>query len=120
MQILIVDDSKAMRLIVMRTLRQAGFDGHTLLEATNGKEALGLIRTAPPGLVLSDWHMPEMTGMELLKALRAEGNQVKFGFVTSDGASEMRALASEAGAAFLICKPFTADAFKAALTPFIV
>ena len=60
--ILIVDDSKAMRLIVRRTLRQAGFTDHTVVEATNGKEALDMIMQAEPALVLSDWNMPENDG----------------------------------------------------------
>jgi two-component system chemotaxis response regulator CheY len=63
--------------------------------------------------------MPEMTGIELLEALRGEGNRVKLGFVTTEGTPEMRARATEAGALFLIAKPFTADQFKDTLGPFI-
>lgn len=118
MKILIVDDSKAMRMIVRRTLQQAGLDqGHVVSEATNGAEALTAIRAARPDLVLSDWNMPEMSGIELLTALRAEGVGVKFGFVTSEGTERMRAEADAAGALFLISKPFTADDFRAALQP---
>jgi len=62
-KVLIVDDSKAMRLIVRRTLRQAGFDDLDASEATNGKEALDAITAAQFDLVLSDWNMPEMTGI---------------------------------------------------------
>jgi two-component system, chemotaxis family, chemotaxis protein CheY len=117
MKILIVDDSKAMRMIVRRTLQQAGFEqGHVVSEATNGAEALSAIRSSCPDLVLSDWNMPEMSGIELLTQLRAEGVAVKFGFVTSEGTERMRAEADAAGALFLICKPFTADDFKNALT----
>jgi two-component system chemotaxis response regulator CheY len=116
MKILIVDDSKAMRMIVRRTLQQAGFDqGHDVSEATNGAEALGAIRTGRPDLVLCDWNMPEMSGIELLTALRAEGVNVKFGFVTSEGTERMRAEAGAAGALFLISKPFTADDFRTTL-----
>jgi two-component system chemotaxis response regulator CheY len=117
MKILIVDESKAMRMIVRRTLRQAGFGDHAVIEANNGKEALENIRQSPPDLVLSDWNMPEMTGIELLDILRAEGLGVKFGFVTTERSPEMRSRASDAGAAFLIVKPFTPEDFKAALTP---
>ena len=119
MKILVVDDSKAMRMIVKRTLRQAGFGDCEVEEASHGKEALEVIGRGPPDLVLSDWNMPEMTGIELLEALRASGNQVKLGFVTTEGTAEMRSRASDAGALFLISKPFTADHFKEALAPFL-
>ena len=111
MKILIVDDSKAMRMIVKRTLKQAGFGDATMSEATNGKEGLEAVKADPPDLVLCDWNMPEMTGIELLRALRAEGNDVKFGFVTSEGTTEMRQQAQESGALFLIAKPFTPNDF---------
>ena len=116
MQILVVDDSKAMRSIVMRAVRQAGFDAVTFAEAVNGAEALKLIRAATPDLVLADWNMPEMSGIELLKALRAEGNQVKVGFVTSESDPAMRDLAFNSGALFMITKPFTPDVLKAAMS----
>ncbi|MBK6940102.1 MAG: response regulator [Planctomycetes bacterium] len=117
MKILVVDDSKAMRMIVMRTLRQAGFGEHTIEEAGNGVEALKNIEGTPADLILCDWNMPEMNGIDLLKKLREAGNGVKFGFVTSEGNPEMRQIATDAGAAFLITKPFTVDAFQSALQP---
>ena len=115
MQIMIVDDSKVMRRIVMRTLRQAGYGHAELVEAADGTEALAAIRQRTPDLVLCDWNMPQMNGIDLLDALRREGNQVKFGFVTTEGSPEMRDRASRAGALFLIAKPFTVDTFKSAL-----
>jgi two-component system, chemotaxis family, chemotaxis protein CheY len=119
MKILIVDDSKAMRMIVRRTLRQAGFGDHAVTEANNGKEALDTVRQSLPDLILSDWNMPEMSGIELLDSLRKEGIGVKFGFVTTERTPEMRVRASDAGASFLIVKPFTPEDFKEALTPII-
>lgn len=115
MKILIVDDSKAMRMIVTRTLRQAGFADHEYLEAENGAEGMALVESAGPDLVLSDWNMPEVNGIEFLQALRAKGNQVRFGFVTSESTEAMRELAQGSGALFLIAKPFTADTFSEAL-----
>ncbi len=109
MKILVVDDSKAMRMIVRRSLRQAGFGNCEVLEANDGKLALASIREACPDLVLSDWNMPEMTGIELLEELRREGQTVRFGFVTTEGTPDMRARALEAGALFLLAKPFTPD-----------
>ena len=116
MKIVVVDDSRVMRQIVIRTLRQAGFGNHDIVEAENGKEGLSVIAAESPGLVLSDWNMPEMTGIDMLCALRAAGNQVPFGFVTSEGSEEMRTRASYSGASFLIAKPFTPEAFEEALT----
>jgi two-component system chemotaxis response regulator CheY len=115
MKIVLADDSRVMRQIVMRTLRQAGFTGHEIIEAENGREAVAAVHREDPDLVLSDWNMPEMSGIDALEALRKSGNNVPFGFVTSEGSDEMRLRASTAGAAFLIAKPFTPDAFADAL-----
>jgi two-component system chemotaxis response regulator CheY len=116
MKIVLADDSRVMRQIVIRTLRQAGFGGHEIIEAENGREAVLAVHRESPDLVLSDWNMPEMSGIDALDALRASGNNVPFGFVTSEGSDEMRQRASDAGAAFLIAKPFTPDAFAEALS----
>ena len=112
MKILVTDDSRVMRQIVIRTLRQAGYDDHDIIQAEDGREALQMVGSEKPDLVLSDWNMPEMTGIECLQALRASGSQVPFGFVTSEGSPEMREKAANAGALFLIAKPFTADTFN--------
>ena len=112
MKVLIVDDSRVMRQIVSRTLRQAGYDGHDIVEAEDGRDALDKVSSEEPDLVLSDWNMPTMTGLECLQALRASGSAVPFGFVTSEGSVEMREVAANAGAMFLIAKPFTEDAFR--------
>jgi two-component system chemotaxis response regulator CheY len=114
-KILVTDDSRVMRQIVIRTLRQAGYDDHEIIQAEDGREALQMIGAEKPDLVLSDWNMPEMTGIECLEALRASGSQVPFGFVTSEGSPEMREKAANAGALFLIAKPFTEETFREAL-----
>ncbi len=115
MKILIVDDSKAMRMIIMRTLRQAGFVDHAISEASNGAEALVALKGEAFDLVLSDWNMPEMTGIELLSAVRGEKLGVRFGFVTSESTASMRQQATDAGAEFLIAKPFTVESFQQTL-----
>ena len=116
MRILIADDSRVMRRIVVRTLRQAGYDWD-VIEASDGAEALEVALREDPDLVLSDWNMPEMTGIEMLRNLRANGSDCPVAFVTSEGSREMRELADEEGALFLIAKPFTPEAFRAALEP---
>ena len=115
MKILIADDSRVMRQIVTRTLRQAGYSGYDLVEAADGRQAYDAVVKEKPDLVLSDWNMPNMTGIECLQALRSSGSDVPFGFVTSEGSPEMREKAANAGALFLIAKPFNEDTFKDAL-----
>jgi len=117
MRILVVDDSKAMRMIVERTLRLAGYDEHEIVHAANGVQAIEVIGVEPPDLVLCDWNMPEMSGLDLLNALRGAGWHVPFGFVTSEAAPQMREQALAAGAMFLIAKPFTVQDFQDALDP---
>ena len=117
MKILVVDDSKAMRMIVIRTLKQTGIGTFQTVEANNGAEALAMIPEQKPDLVLSDWNMPEMKGIDFLKKLRADGNETLFGFVTSECSAEVKKEAEDYGAAFFIVKPFTPNAFEAALTP---
>ena len=112
MKILVADDSRVMRQIVIRTLRQAGYDDHDIVEAEDGRDAYEKVQSEGPDLVLSDWNMPNMTGLECLQALRGSGSSVPFGFVTSEGSAEMREKAADAGALFLIAKPFTADALR--------
>lgn len=116
MDVLLVDDSRVMRQLVRRTLRQAGYDVAQVVEAENGKDALGKLAAFKPNIVLSDWNMPEMTGIEMLDALRAKGNPVPVGFVTSESTPAMRNRALESGALFLLTKPFTAEDFRSQLT----
>ncbi|MEM6708449.1 MAG: response regulator [Pseudomonadota bacterium] len=117
MKVLIVDDSTAMRAIVKRTLKQAGFNGLDIAEAADGQQAFDEIYKIEPDLVLCDWNMPNMNGIDLLKKLREEKNGVKFGFITTESTGEMRAQAKESGAQFLIAKPFTPEVFEKTLTP---
>ncbi len=115
MKILVVDDSKAMRMIVMRTLRQIGLGQATFLEAGNGVLALEAIKAEHPDLVLADWNMPEMNGIDLLRNVKAQNLGVRLGFVTSETSEEIKSLAFGEGAAFLVSKPFTPDSLKAAI-----
>ncbi len=112
MKILIVDDSKAMRMIVRRTLRQAGFDNAETAQASNGVEGLEAVRNSKPDLIISDWNMPEMDGLSFLKAVKQEAADIPFGFITTEGTPEMITRAEEEGAMFFVTKPFTADTIK--------
>jgi len=119
MKILIVDDSSVMRKIVRKSLRQAGLGSHEVEEAANGQEGLAQIDASCPDLVLCDWNMPEMSGMELLQALRGRECPVPFCFVTSEATNAMRSEAHEAGANGFVTKPFTPDSLRDALEPLL-
>jgi two-component system, chemotaxis family, chemotaxis protein CheY len=113
--ILVVDDSKTIRMLVKRNLKQAGFEHANVLEAEDGAAGLAVARAEPLDLILSDWNMPEMSGLEFLKALRAEGFDTTFGFITSESTPSYKDQAMSAGAAFLLSKPFNAESFADAL-----
>jgi two-component system chemotaxis response regulator CheY len=118
-KILIADDSRVMRQIVIRTLRQAGFRDLELVEAADGRQGYETAVSEQPDLIISDWNMPEMSGLEFLRTLRGAGSTIPFGFVTTEGTPEMRNTAEAAGAIFLITKPFTAETFRDVLEPIL-
>ena len=110
---LIVDDSRAMRLILSRTLTELGFE---VDQAANGREALEIFkqRGASFGLALVDWNMPELSGIEFIRRVRAvpEFNSVRLMMVTSEIELEQMSLALEAGADEYVMKPFTREAVE--------
>jgi two-component system, chemotaxis family, chemotaxis protein CheY len=110
-KVVIVDGSKAMRMIVLRALRDSGLTINETREAADGLEALAVVEEFGPDLVLSDWNMPNLGGLDLLNALRAKGDPVTLGFVTSESSPAMREAAIAAGASFLLVKPFNARQF---------
>ena len=113
MGILVVDDSRAMRMIVLRELRKAGHETRDAMEAENGRVALERVRQGGVHLVLSGWNMPEMNGITLLRALRREGIEVPFGFITSESTAHIHREALDAGADFVVTKPFSGEALSA-------
>ncbi|MBO9643934.1 MAG: response regulator [Pseudacidovorax sp.] len=115
MKILIVDDSRAMRQVIAHMLREAGFRGNQVVEASDGQQALTVIHAEEPELIISDWNMPGLTGIQLLQAVREAEVKTPFGFVTTEVSAEMKQKAFESGASFLIGKPFSADDFRVAL-----
>jgi two-component system chemotaxis response regulator CheY len=110
---LVVDDSRAMRMIVSRTLAQAGFE---VQQAANGREALEIMdrEGSSIGLVLLDWNMPELTGIEVVEKLRAQSafTGVRLMMVTTETEIEQMARALEAGADEYVMKPFTRAAVE--------
>ncbi len=118
MRVLVVDDSRAMRMIVSRELRS--IDAVTgVVEADSAEAAIELLPVEPVDLILCDWNMGGMTGLELLEALRAAEWTVPFGFVTSESSEAMQQSAYAAGAAFLVAKPFTGADLAAKIEGFL-
>lgn len=113
MNVLLVDDNKATRLMLRRTLLMTGISNLHVDEAENGSDALAKVADKEPDLILSDWSMPEMGGVDLLRELRARGSNVRFGFVTSTAPSaQMQEKAFQAGAQFMIARPFSVERFR--------
>jgi CheY-like chemotaxis protein len=115
-RILIVDDSRAIQAIIRRALECEELGELDFQTANDGAEALDKVETFKPDLVLSDWHMPGVSGIELLQALRQTGhNKLAVGFVTTDRASECQAQARNNGALFVLNKPFDNQALRNAV-----
>jgi two-component system chemotaxis response regulator CheY len=110
---LVVDDSRAMRMILSKTLAESGFE---VMQAANGREALEIMDREGPeiGLVLLDWNMPEVTGIEVVEKLRSQKtfNTVRLVMVTTETEIEQMARALEAGADEYVMKPFTREAVE--------
>jgi two-component system, chemotaxis family, chemotaxis protein CheY len=110
--ILVVDDYKTMVRIVRNLLHQLGF--HDVDDANDGASALAKLRAKRFGLVLSDWAMEPMSGLELLQAMRAdpELKTLPFIMITAENRSDRIARAEQAGADGYIVKPFNAEALS--------
>ena len=110
---LVVDDSKTIRIILGRILKEFGYE---VCEAGNGKEALKVMETekAAVNLVLADWNMPEMNGLELLKQLRLDPElaSLKILMVTTENELDHMVSALAAGANEYVMKPFTKDILR--------
>jgi CheY-like chemotaxis protein len=119
MKILIVDDSKAMQHIVKRGLEKLGYDDLEIVLASSGLEALELAKQWKPKLILSDWHMPEMTGIELMAELSKAMLDIDIGFVTTESSAERIKEAKDAGALFVVSKPFDVETLHNAVLPIL-
>jgi two-component system chemotaxis response regulator CheY len=112
--VLIVDDSAAIRKILQRVLRQTGMAIRTIHEAGDGQEALDLLAAHPIQLVLTDINMPKMDGLQLLGAIKASGawQAIPVVMITTEGGETKVGEAVRLGAAGYVRKPFTADQIK--------
>ncbi len=109
--ILIVDDSSTMRKIISRSLRQAGLSIDDILEAGDGIEGLNVLQTSGKtvNLILSDINMPNMDGLEFVKAVRANNYTMPIVMITTEGGEDVIAEAIASGAKDSIKKPFTPE-----------
>jgi two-component system chemotaxis response regulator CheY len=116
---LIVDDSSVMRKIVERSLRQAGLDLSSVIEAGNGAEALGMLDSHPVDLILSDINMPVMDGLEFVRQLQTveKLRGVPVVMITTEGSESNVVQALSLGAKGYIRKPFTPDQVKEHVLP---
>jgi two-component system chemotaxis response regulator CheY len=112
--VLVVDDSAAIRKILTRVLRQTGMAIHTIHEAGDGQEAMAVMAVHRVDLVLSDINMPKMDGLQLLASLKAspKWNHIPVVMITTEGGETKVAEAVKLGATGYVRKPFTADQIK--------
>ena len=112
MKILVVDDFAAMRRILKNVFTQIGFTN--IIEADDGTTALDVLKDNKVGLIVSDWNMPKMSGLDLLKTVRSNEStkDTPFLMVTASSQKDDVLEAVQAGVSNFIVKPFTADTVK--------
>ena len=115
--VLVVDDSAMMRKIVIKNLKESGFDV-TIVEASDGREGLDKFAAGGIDLVLSDWNMPNMDGLTMVKEIRKldPEKKVPIIMVTTEGSADKVKDAGLAGANNYLAKPFTPERFKEKLS----
>ncbi len=109
MGILVVDDFATMRKVIKNLLKQIGYKN--IAEAEDGMAALRVLKSEKIDFIISDWNMPNMNGLEFLKAVRADSelSSLPFLMVTAEGLKENVVMAVKAGVSNYIVKPFTAE-----------
>ena len=109
-KVLIIDDSGVMRKIIQRNILQSGLLVDQFLEAGDGKEGLEKVgQNNDLGLILCDWNMPNMNGMEFVKALRSSDKKTPVVMITTEGSETRIEEAKNGGANGYLTKPFTTD-----------
>ena len=121
-KVLIIDDSAVMRKIIQRNIQQSGLLVDEFVEAADGREGLEKITSNNIDLILCDWNMPNMTGIDFVKALRGSGQKgnVPIVMVTTEGGEAKIEEAKNSGANGYLTKPFTPDQLKSKLGNFLL
>jgi len=117
LKVLVADDSSTMRKIIIRSLEAVGVQG--AVEAGDGNEALTKFKTDQFDLILTDWNMPNKSGLELVKDIRAQGGTVPIIMITTEAEKPRVIEAVTAGVNDYLIKPFTADALREKLAKFV-
>src|SRR5690242_8643763 len=112
MKILVVDDSAAMRKIISGSLAKTAYAKERIVEASNGKEAFEKFVDDQFGLILSDWNMPEMDGLEFVTKVRTVDKRVKIIMITTEGTFGKMEEALDAGLDGYVTKPFTPEGLE--------
>lgn len=121
-KVLIIDDSAVMRKIIQRNIQQSGLIVDEFVEAGDGREGLEKATSNNIDLILCDWNMPNMTGIDFVKALRGSGQKstVPIVMVTTEGSEAKIEEAKNSGANGYLTKPFTPDQLKSKLGNFLL
>jgi CheY-like chemotaxis protein len=107
LKFLIVDDSRAIQAIVSRAVQQCGYQPLEIELASDGRMGLEALQTFTPDLVITDWHMPHMSGLEMVQTMRQLGHlNLRVGFVTTERTESLLNEAIRNGAMFIVHKPF--------------
>ena len=110
MKILIVDDSSTMRRIIINTLSRIGYTD--VIEGDNGKSGLEKLGQGGVEMIITDWNMPEMDGLEFVKSVRGQNPAIPILMVTTNAAKEDIVEALQAGVNNYVVKPFTPETLK--------
>ena len=120
-KVMVVDDSSTMRKIIINVLQQIGIDGDNIGSAVDGIDALGKLKSTEYDLVLTDWNMPKMNGLSLVKNLRhlPKYKTTPILMITTEGGREEVIQALKSGINNYIVKPFNAETLKQKLEPIL-
>ena len=121
-KVLIIDDSAVMRKIIQRNIQQSGLLVDEFFEAGDGREGLEKVTSNNIDLILCDWNMPNMTGIDFVKAVRVSGQKsnIPIVMVTTEGGEAKIEEAKNSGANGYLTKPFTPDQLKSKLGNFLL
>ena len=117
MKVLVVDDSGVMRKIIIRSLNAVGVTD--TIEAANGQEAIDRFKPQDFDMVLTDWNMPEKSGLDVLTEIRATGSQVPVIMVTTESQKGQVLAAIQAGVTDYLTKPFEQEQLRAKLDKYV-
>ena len=121
-KVLIIDDSAVMRKIIQRNIQQSGLWVDEFVEAGDGREGLEKVTSNNIDLILCDWNMPNMTGIDFVKAVRVSGQKsnIPIVMVTTEGGEAKIEEAKNSGANGYLTKPFTPDQLRSKLGNFLL